>query len=395
MRIALACCTTIALFGASASAQPIDKGRLRSLPPLPVQTLNTSIMFNEAYGFYLGWTKPDEMVEIVTLRKGLRGDTTDASIHRQIGKLYQSLQLPGPRGRASARPPSSTSSRSRQTPATAGSAPSTPTPGPKAPTANAAPTPSPSSARRCRSPPTTGAAGCSWPATYNAPSRIDSSTRSRSSRTIPRRGRPISIKPPCGDAAVPGAGGDGGAVRAAGFRRPRLHPIADGADPRHPAHPPGRGPRRSTPSPRLSRPECVDDLKSGRPHQEGRSLHRRGRLRRAPCPCGCARKSSDANAQDAWKNLPEPTRQSLLQARGLARRTAPERQPHEASEACETMGMLEVSVWGDNAKAEADFREAITKDPTRETAWHLLLMTVSGGRRSNSSLSRSATSGSR
>lgn len=379
MRNALACCTCLAVFGASAVAAPIDKTRLRSLPQLPVQTLNTSIMFNEAYGFYLGWTKPDEMFEVATLRKTLRGDISDAPIHRQIGKLYQSLQLAEPARESFGQAAKLYFEQIKANP------------------------------------------GDGWLRAQYADAWSESADRKRRADAEPVFRQALQVAPNDWRCWLLMAGYLQRAVRDRfldDVTLVRHDPKARQAEfdrlltetrqcleraatvaPREPQVFAERAFVRSQMGQILGllrirqgervniyaeafAPECVDDLKTAaRLKGDARSI---GVAAFAELLSVRLRQEKvDPSPQEAWKNLPEPTRQSLQQARDMLDKLRQSPTARDAAEAGETLGILDASVWGDDAKAEADFREAIAKDPTREAAWHLLLVTVSrrGGER--------------
>lgn len=372
MRNALACCTCVALLAAPAVAAPIDKTRLRSLPQLPVPTLNTSILFNEAYGFYLGWTKPDEMVEIATLRKTLRGDTNDAPIHRQIGKLYQSLQLAEPARESFGQAAKLYFEQIKANP------------------------------------------GDGWLRAQYADAWAESADRKRRADADPVFRQALQVAPNDWRCWMLMAGylqrtvkdrflDDVTLVRHdPKTRQAELDRLltetrqclerAAVVAPREPQVFADRAFVRSQMSIILGllrtrqgervniyaeayAPECVDDLKmAARLKGDARTIGVAAfaellsvRLRQ---------EKADPTPQDAWKNLPEPTRQSLQQARDALDKLHQTPNARDAAEASETLGMLDASVWGDDAKAEADFRDAVAKDPTREAAWHMLLVAV-------------------
>jgi Tfp pilus assembly protein PilF len=372
MRNALACCTCLALLAVSAAAAPIDKTRIRSLPQLPVQTLNTSILFNDAYGFYLGWTRPDEMVEIATLRKTLRGDNSDALTHRQIGKLYQSLQLSQPARESFGQAAKLYFEQIKANP------------------------------------------GDGWLRAQYADAWSESADRKRRADAEPVFRQALQVAPNDWRCWLLMAGYLQRAVkdrflddvtpvrhdpkarqaeldRLLGETRQCLERAASVA-PREPQVFAERAFVRSQMSIILGllrtrqgervniyaeayAPECVDDLKmAARLQGDARSI---GVAAFAELLSVRLRQEKiDPTPQEAWKNLPEPTRQSLQQARDVLDKLRQSPNARDAAEASETLGMLDASVWGDDAKAEADFRDAVAKDPTREAAWHMLLVAV-------------------
>jgi Tfp pilus assembly protein PilF len=372
MRNALACCTCLALLSASAVAEPIDKARIRTLPQLPVQTLNTSILFNDAYGFYLGWDKPDEMVDVAMLRKTLRGDTSDAPTHRQIGKLYRSLQLVEPARESFGQAAKLYFEQIKANP------------------------------------------GDGWLRAQYADAWAESADRKRRADAEPVFRQALQVAPNDWRCWMLMAGylqrtvkdrflDDVTQVRNdAKARQTELDRLlaetrqclerAAAVAPREPQVFADRAFVRSQMSIILGllrtrqgervniyaeayAPECIDDLKTAaRLKGDARSIGVAAfaellsvRLRQ---------EKTDPTPQEAWKNLPEPTRQSLQQARDTLDQLHQSPNPRDAAEASETLGMLDASVWGDDAKAEADFRDAVAKDPTRDASWHLLLVAV-------------------
>jgi tetratricopeptide (TPR) repeat protein len=357
---------------AVAPPAPIDKVRLRMLPQLPVYALNTSIMFNEAYGFYLGWTKPDPMFEIVALRKSLRGDATDANIHRQIGKLYQSLQMPEAARESFGQSAKLYFDQIKANP------------------------------------------GDGWLRAQYADAWSESADRKRRADAEPVFRQALQVAPNDWRCWMLMAGYLQRAVKDRfldDIVQVKVDPKARQAEldrllaetrqclertatlaPREPQVFADRAFIRSQMGQILGllrirqgervniyaeafAPECVDDLKTtARLKGDARAIGVAAfaellsvRLRQDP---------KQANVADVWKSLPEPTRQSLQQSRASLDQIRQTAQPRDAAEACEMMGMLDASVWGDHTKAEADFREAIAKDATRDASWHLLLISI-------------------
>jgi tetratricopeptide (TPR) repeat protein len=353
-----------------ASAAPVDRERLRSLAALPVPAMNNSIRFNEAYGFYLGWTKPDEMVEIVTLRRALRGDAGDAPLHRQIGKLYQSMQLADP-----ARESFATAARLYFEQIKA-------RPGDGWLRAQYADAWSESADRKRRAeaePVFRHAVQVSpndwrcWAAMGDYLQRaikdrfIDDTTPDRRDPKVRQAEleRMLNEARQCYEKAVAVAPQEPHVHAERAFARSRISQIVGLLRMR-------QGQRVNFYAEVFS-PECIDDLKTVARLQGNSSSI--GVAALAELLSVRLRQEGPPHAKP--QPLPEPTMQAMTQARAALEKLAQLPDPRQAAEAFETMGMLEASVWGDDARAEADFRQAVTKDPTREASWHLLLITAS------------------
>jgi tetratricopeptide (TPR) repeat protein len=337
-----------------------------------VQTLNTSIMFNEAYGFYLGWTKPDELLEIVELRRALKNTADDAAIYRQIGKLYQCVQLLEPAREAFA---AAARLYFQQVQAK---------PGDGWLRAQYADAWSETADRKRRA----EAEAVFRQAVELAPNdwRCWATFGDYLQRTItdrfvddptPDRRDPkvrqaeidklLAETRQCYERAVAAAPREPEVYAARAFARSRTAQIIGRLRMR-------QGERVNFYAEVFS-PECVEDLKTAaRLKNDARSIGVAAlaellsvRLRQEPTP---------ATPQEAWKRVPETTRESLEGARTALEKLGQGRDGRAAAEALEIAGLLEATIWSNDAKAEADFRQAVTKDPTRDTSWHLLLVTV-------------------
>jgi tetratricopeptide (TPR) repeat protein len=365
--------TCLVLLAGQTAAAPLDKARLRALPKFPVPALNTSLMFNEAYGFYLGWTKPDELTEIGNLKRALRHDASDAALHRQIGKLYQSLQMGEPArenfGLAAKlyfqqiqAQPGDGWLRAQYADAWSETA---------------------DRKRRAEAEPVFRQAAELTPADWRGwalfgdyllrtlkdrfvddptPDRRDPKVRQAEIDKLFAESRDCYVR------AVAAAPRDPQVYAARAFARSQTAQIMGVLRMRH-------GERINFYAEVFS-PECIEDLKTAaRLKNDARSIGIAAlgevlsvRLRQ---------ELANVSPQDLWKRLPEATQQSLEAARAALEKLGQATDPQQAAEALEMLGLVQATVWADDARAEVAFREAVKKDHGRESAWHLLLITAS------------------
>lgn len=372
MRKMVACGIALALCGASAYAAPIDKARLRMLPQLPVHSLNASIKFTEAYGFDLGWMRPDELVEIVTLRKSLRGDATDASIHRHIAKLCQSIQMPDVARVSFAQAarlyfdqikanPSDGWLRAQYADAWSESA---------------------DGKRRADAEPVfrqaVQVAPNDWRCWMLMAGYLQRSVKDRFLDEVTQ----VRYDPKAKQAELDRLLAETRQCleRAAALAPREAQVFADRAYVRSQM---GmtlgllrmRQGERVNFHAEIFAPECVDDLKTAaRLKGDARSI---GIAALAELSSIRYRDAKLAAAQDPWKSLPEPTRQSLQQSHAALEKLAASPDARQAAEAYEVLGMLDACAWGDDLKASGNYRQAVTKDPSREASWQFLVAAAS------------------
>ncbi len=82
-----------------------------------------------------------------------------------------------------------------------------------------------------------------------------------------------------------------------------------------------------------------------------------------------------------WRNMPDATRQSVRAAVGRLEEVGQSGDNLQAAGALEVLGAIQALVIQDLSGAEANLRRAVTLDPSRDTAWELLIGITATNRR--------------
>lgn len=372
MRAIILTAATLGALTGPVVAQPIDKVRLRRLAEMPVPTLNTSIKFTEAYGFDLGWTRPDEVIEIAMLRRSLRGDASDAATYRQIARLYQSVQMADAARESFGQAAKLYFEQIKAQPGDGWL---------RAQYADAW-SESADRKRRIDAEPVfrqaLQLAPNDWRCWMLMGEYLQRSVKDRfldevtTVRYDPKArqaelDRLLKETRACLERAATVAPREPQVFADRAFVRAQMGIILGLLRMR-------QGERVNIYAEAFS-PECVDDLKTAaRLKGDARSI---GIAAFAEISSIRYRDDRPVTGADPWKTLPEPTRQSLQQAREVLEKISASPDARQAAEAFEIIGMLDASAWGDDGKATANFHQAVSKDPTREASWQFLLATAS------------------
>jgi tetratricopeptide (TPR) repeat protein len=362
---------------APGTVHAIDKERLRKLAQIPTPVINLSIKYNEAYGFYLGWTRPDEMIEATALQRSLRGDASDAAAYYRLGKLCQSMLLFQEARNSYAKAAALFFQQISARP------------------------------------------GDGWLRAQYADSWYQSAEKNRRAEAEPPLRQAVQLAPNdwrCWAALgaylqhrVVELWNDDQPVRDPKARQAAIEKLLGESNqcyekavslaPQNPEVYADRALARATlgwnrAHYRLRQREqvhvqaelfvyaesfsleCIADLQAVarlKPN-DPQAIATAGlveflsfKMRQPPDAAG---------AGDSFGRLPEPTRQSLSQVRAALEKLTHATEPKLAGEAWETLGMLDAMIWADHACAAADFRKAIEADPSREVAWHMLLISI-------------------
>jgi tetratricopeptide (TPR) repeat protein len=371
MRRTLALWTCFALL-APGTVHAVDKERLRKLTQIPTPVINLSIKYNEAYGFYLGWTKPDEMIEVTALQRSLRGDAGDAAAYYRIGKLYQSMQLYPPARDSYAKAATLFFQQIHARP------------------------------------------GDGWLRAQYADAWYESADRQHRAEAEPPLRQAVQIAPNdwrCWAALglylqhrVAELWNDDQPVKDPKARQAEIEKLLaeskQSYDRAVSLAPPGEQPQvyadRAFAQATLGWNRANYRLRHGEqlnPYAESFSLDCIADLQMVaklkptdPQAIATAalveflsfslRQPPGQATGSPFSRVPEPTKQSLTLARGALEKLAHAQDLKLAGAAWETLGMLDAMIWADHERAEADFREAIKADPSREVAWHMLLISI-------------------